>query len=311
MEGTATAGTIRYREALGADAPAMFTVFRRAIWDYFERINYFHPERPDEPPIDSAWPRLGPMFEHLAQTAARAWVAEDGEGRIVGYARATERDDHVELTEFFVLPGIQTRGTGRELLRRAFPLDWGRHRSILATFDSRALRLYLEAGVRPIATLVSLVGRADPAPVETDLVFATGGDDAATVRAILAIERDVIGHARAPDVAFLLRTKPVVLALRRGRVVGYAFGWSPMGIGPIAVLDETDLAATIAEVERRTFESDADVEIDFLTSFANDRLVRHLLSRGYRIDPFWTHLLADEPFIDVSRYVFTDPPLIL
>ncbi len=84
-----------------------------------------------------------------------------------------------------------------------------------------------------------------------------------------------------------------------------------MGVGPIAVPDKADLAATIAEVERRTFESNPDVEIDLLTSFANDRLVRHLLSRGYLIDPFWTHLLADQPFIDVSRYVFTDQPLIL
>jgi GNAT superfamily N-acetyltransferase len=46
-------------------------------------------------------------------------VAEEtASGSVVGYARSLERGGLVELTEFFVHPGLQAKGVGRALLAR-------------------------------------------------------------------------------------------------------------------------------------------------------------------------------------------------
>jgi GNAT superfamily N-acetyltransferase len=302
---------VTYREATADDVPKTFSVFRAALWAYLLRTGYFSPEAPDAPPDAESWQRYQTVYEHLAACAARAWVAEDRDGRVIGVARSTEHDGIVELTEFFVRPDVQARGVGRELLNRAFPLGWGRHRTILATYDPRALALYFQFGVRSIATGIALVGPPNPEPVVTHLATERVGDDAATIRAMLAVERDVIGHARDADMAFFVRDRPAIVC-RRGRdVVGYGFASGPGGIGPIAALDAADLPAVVNAVERLAFDLDPGKEILLQTAVANSRLVNHLLARGYRIDPFWFHILADEPFLDLDRYLITDPSFLL
>src|SRR6185295_12550360 len=92
--------------------------------------------------------RRRPLFEHLARSAEEFWIAEEA-GDAIGYARSILRDNALELTEFFVLPGRQSAGVGRELLARAFPKDDVAHRSIIATTDARAQGRYLRAGVYP------------------------------------------------------------------------------------------------------------------------------------------------------------------
>ena len=68
-------------------------------------------------------------------------------GQLLGWARSIERDDHLELTHFFVDTNTQGSGVGHELLDLAFPVHRGKQRSIIATTNPRALSLYLRYDV--------------------------------------------------------------------------------------------------------------------------------------------------------------------
>lgn len=112
---------ITYRPLVGADIPAAYAVFRRSLFDYLLRIGMVDAATAADPPIESAWQSQGPWVEHLSRTAAENWVAEDGAGRVIGWAMSVERDGVLELTHLFVEPGVQAGGVGRALLDRAFP----------------------------------------------------------------------------------------------------------------------------------------------------------------------------------------------
>ena len=302
---------VTYRQGTAADDQAAFLVFRRSIWDYLRRSGVLGAEAPVEPPVEDAWARWQTMYAHLRESAAEHWVAEDGDGAILGYARSIERDGVVELTEFFVDPATQARGVGRGLLERAFPPGWGRHRSIIATQDTRAVSLYLRFGVSAQATGADFSKRPEPAAAETDLEVVAAANDDGTVEAILTVEEQVLGHRREPDVRFFLGDRPGVLYRRRGDVVGYGFDPGPGGsFGPIALLDPDDVPAALAHLETAAYEHGLD-SLDILLPLANRTGVDWLLRRGFRIEPFWVLYLADAPFARYDRYVTTTPPAIL
>jgi hypothetical protein len=56
---------------------------------------------------DDWWPSSEPLYRYLGQAAAEWWVAEAPPSQsLIGYARSIEREGHLELTEFFVLPHV-------------------------------------------------------------------------------------------------------------------------------------------------------------------------------------------------------------
>jgi GNAT superfamily N-acetyltransferase len=133
---------LTFRRGTPADGRACFEVFLPAIRDLSARLG-----APWDPAPEELWPKLLPMYEHLAAHAAEWWVAEDSRtGTIAGYARSVERGGLFELSELFVHPDRQSAGVGRGLLERAFPLGRGEVRAIIATTDVRALRRYHAAG---------------------------------------------------------------------------------------------------------------------------------------------------------------------
>ena len=242
------------RPIVPADTPALVEVFSRSIWAYLSRNGLLTPEDPPDPPIQTMRDRYGPIFDHLEREASEAWIAVGHAGEPLGYARSIERDGHVELTEFFVDPAAQGGGIGRALLERAFPLGWGRHRSILALLDPRAVSLYLRFGVHAVDTLVDLDGRPERIEGRPDLLAEPVGPGPATEREIVRIERQVLGFDRTPEVRFLLGHRPTWLLRRGNDVVGYAFGAErqPLDaagegphVGPAATLDPADLPAAV------------------------------------------------------------------
>lgn len=305
------ADTVSYRRATPSDDSETFAVFRRSIWDYARRMGILDPEDPAEPPLEEAWTRWRTMYAHLRETSAEHWVAEDADGKILGYARSIEREGVVELTEFFVDPGTQQSGIGRGLLERAFPLGRGTHRSIIATQDRRAVSLYLRFGVSVQSSGADFAKRPQPVEVDTDLEIVTVRDDDASVKAILSVEEQVLGHRREPDVRYFLRDRPGVLYTRRGEVVGYGFDPNESGMfGPIALLEPADAPVALAHLETAAHGAGLE-ELDILLPLANRVGVAWLLERGFHIGPFWVLYLADAPFVRYDRYVTTAPPAIL
>jgi GNAT superfamily N-acetyltransferase len=261
--------------------------------------------------LATQWPRWRSFFDHIARTAAEFWIAEGPDGAPIGYARSTDRDGLFELTEFFVRPGIQSRGVGRDLLARAFPPGRGDPRLIIATTDIRALSRYLRAGVVarfPVLTFtgasrdVPRVDGLDPEPLDIDR----------DLDAVHAVDDAVLGHRREVDHRWFAAEREGYRYLRGGRTVGYGYVGRPdrSGNGPYAVLDPADLPAVLAHAERRRHQLGTE-ETEFEVALHNRAGVEHLLGRGYRMDPFMTLVCSSEPFGQFDRYVFCGPALIL
>jgi GNAT superfamily N-acetyltransferase len=139
--------SLTFRPATLDDSFTVFKIFETSITDLSRRLGVMAITEGDDPAVlAELWQRRQPLFEHLARTADQFWLAEQA-GQAVGYARSIIREEVRELTEFFVLPGQQSAGVGRELLARAFPPDKVARRVIIATSDPRALARYLKTGV--------------------------------------------------------------------------------------------------------------------------------------------------------------------
>jgi GNAT superfamily N-acetyltransferase len=258
------------------------------------------------------WWKTGEPFQRfLANHAAEWWVAEDPDsGHRIGYARSIERGGLFELTEFFVKPGHQSHGLGRELLERAFPLGRGEVRSIIATGSPSALARYYRSDTVarfPILTLARAPEAVDPGHRLTPMPL---GRDADSIAVVARIERDVLEFERTAAEAMLLLEHREGYQYRRGdEIVGYAFVGAG-GTGPIAVLDPGDLPDILLHVEGRAAALGVE-QLEFEIPSPNAAAVRHLLTRGFRIDPWINYLMSSRPFGQFDRFIGFSPPLFL
>jgi hypothetical protein len=261
-----------------------------------------------------------PVVEHFASTAAEDWVAEDENGQVVGWSQSVERDGVLYLTYFWVDPDVQSRGVGRGLLARSFPVGRGRARIIDATQDPRALSLYLRSGVRFLSTSVAFRGTSSTSQISTDLEIQPVAPDhhSTAARSVFELEREVLGHGRNEEIRYLLEDRPVFLARRAGHVVGMAFGASRVvparekgrETGPMCALDPADLPALIATVENDAVENGIS-DLGFQVPLVNATAVSFVLGRRYRIDPFFTVILASDDRMRLDRWVQMQPEAVL
>jgi hypothetical protein len=109
--------TVTYRNGTHADDFTTFSIFRRSLEDYGQRTGIMALTGGSDPEkLSQLWERRRLLWEHLTDSSDQFWLAENGAGEAIGYARSILREDHRELTEFFVLPGNQSAGVGKELL---------------------------------------------------------------------------------------------------------------------------------------------------------------------------------------------------
>ena len=303
--------TVTYRVATNADSRAAFDVFVDAVGDLGERIRHASMvEFADPAHRDAMWSRRRPLFEHLAATHERWWIAQDGDGRTIGHARSILRDGTRQLTEFFVSPHTQARGIGRELLERVFPPGEGAERRIvIATTDTRAVARYLRAGVYPVSSLQGFAG--PPSADGHDLAGLTPSrvtDAEAGVEEMAAIDRDVLGHRRDAEHRYLLSERDGYLYRRGDRIVGY--GYIGDRAGPLAMLTAADLVPALGHLEARAHERGLE-SVEFEVPLVNRVAIDHLLGRGFKVDPFVVYLMSDLDFVSYDRYVLTSPPFFL
>ena len=153
------------RRATSEEAEACHEILWTSVTDFGARHGT---------PLDGTaadwWASGEPVHRFLAAHAAEWWVAvEPDDGKLVGYARSIERGGLFELTEFFVVPTAQSRGVGRALIERAFPVGRGDVRSIIATTDVRALTRYYGAGTAVRFPILTLVGAPETAGIADHL----------------------------------------------------------------------------------------------------------------------------------------------
>lgn len=300
---------ITYRKASSDDNLATFNVFLQSIIDYSERsgvegITGGHsPEK-----VSKLWERRRQIWEHLADTCDQYWVAEDENGIAIGYARSIVRGDHRELTEFFVQPGRQSAGVGRELIARAFPQDTP-HRSIIATTDFRALARYLKAKVYPFVTELYFERVPELVSFESDLEFEPVQDPDAALQTTAEIDAEILGHRRDVDHFFLRQNRSLYFYKRDNEVIGYGY-LSKEYCGPFALLEKDQFPAVLAHAETQAHRLGAE-RVGFETPTINKIVIDFLMSRNYRLEGFITSILSNEPFGKFENYLLTSPPFFL
>lgn len=293
----------RLRRGTPADSRLAFDIFVTAVRDLTVRQGTTW-----DPDPEVLWPRLTPMLDHLAAHAAEWWVAEDSEtGEAIGYGRSVERGGLFELSEFFVLPGRQSAGVGTALLDRVFPQGRGEVRVIVATTDVRALSRYYRAGTAARFPILAL--DATPRPVARDPAMKVLPADVASIPELVALEREVLGFDRGEEFRWLLEEREGYLYRRAGELIGFGFV-GRAGTGPIAALDAEDQVAMLAHLETRAAELEIPT-LAFEVPSVNEVAMRHLLGRGFRMDPFFTVLMASRPFGRFDRFIGFSPPFVL
>jgi GNAT superfamily N-acetyltransferase len=295
----------RYRPGVPSDTRACFDIFETAVDDLGRRTGGGANATAGDP---NAFETRRPLFDHLAATADRWWVAEDDAARPVGYARSILRDGVRELTEFFVLPDAQSGGVGRTLLDRAFPADGARHRAIVATIDPRAIARYLRAGLDGRVPMVGWEGvpRDEHLPTDLDRSRIEPGDP--PLDELAEIDRKILGFGRDEDHRWLAGQRSGWIYRRAGRAVGYGYHPSrPLWGGPYAALTSSDLPVLIADGEAAAAAA-GQATVTFDLALTARPAIDHLLSRGFRVDPFVMLFFTDGPVDGFDRYVLTSPP---
>ncbi|GAB4514216.1 MAG: GNAT family N-acetyltransferase [Anaerolineae bacterium] len=307
---TTSAGEVpvTYRRATPEDWRAAHKVFRYSVFDLEFRLGQ---EENNTPPTDEAlqadWDRRRDLYEHLAMSSDNFWVAER-DGEVIGFARSIRRGHLRELTEFFVLPGMQSGGVGAELLRRAFPEEPGVYHGIIATVDVRAQSRYIKSGMFPRFIFYSLSRAPEPRPPHPDLVALPLTNSAEMIAALATLDELVLGHRRDVDHQWLISTRQGFLYSLHGQVIGY--GYVGEYSGPFAVVDPQFVPIVLEHAENeaaRQGRANFALEIPMV----NQAALAHLLGRGYKIDPFYCYFMADAVFGQFDRYVALSPNLLL
>ncbi len=305
METAVSASPVTFRPGTVADSYAVFLIFEYALADLLRRLGFKEPTSAADPEaLARMWQERRSLYEHLARTAEHFWLAVR-DGQAIGFSRSILRDGLRQLTEIFVLPGIQSAGIGRELLARAFPADGARRRTIISTPDIRAQALYLKSGVYPQFSIYYFWRRPDVTHVATDLIFTPLTGSPAEVTALGVVDSQVLGFQRDVDHVWLSANRQGYLYSRGGQVVGY--GYLGKANGPFALLDNRDFPAVLAHAESQAYEAGGDhfgLEVPMLNRAAVD----YLLARGFQMEPLIVQFMSDGSFGQPGNYIFTSPP---
>ncbi len=298
---------ITYRKFEPRDRMPVYRLFRDTIRDFM--LHQGMAEEDDSYDIDEYFRQQQDLYVHLEENACEDWVAEDDSQELIGWARSIERDNHLELTHFFVATKIQGSGVGHALLDRAFPVGRGQQRSIIATTNPRALALYLRYDVSFQGMAFSIYGEPKRRKFETDLVVEQAAASTQALETILAIENEVLGYRRSTELEYFMKNQPLFLFYRKTEPVGYAFGATSNSAGPAAALDPEDLPALLHTIEQSACR--INLESLELTLPANAKqAVSWTLANDYKIDPFHEVLLAKNPVMKFDRYIMTQSAFV-
>jgi GNAT superfamily N-acetyltransferase len=300
--------SIIFRPGAFDDNFAAYRVHRHAIADLSQRLGFSDAEdAPSQEEILQGWEKQCSLYEHLTRTAEHFWVAEQN-GEIVGYSRSCNHDGVRQLTEFFVLPGIQAKGVGKELLARAFPRENARLRLVIATPETRAQALYMRSGVYARQFLYRFSRTPQQTTFTSDLVMETASVSTAVLPLFAGVDRAIIGYQRDDDHAWYLSNRQGWCYRRQGQVVGY--GYSGEVSGPFALLNPTDFPAVLAHAENQAAASGRE-ELALWVHSTNRHAIDYLLVHNYLVRPFVATLLSDAPFGRLDHYINTAPPFLL
>lgn len=298
-----------YRRGTLEDAYPVFVLFEETLHDMLIRFGQTPDQDWDDPEkLAKMWSLRGRLYEHLAKTADEFWLAEQ-DGTLIGFARSLLHGDLRELTEFFVKPGVQAKGIGRELFRRAFPIRGSERRSIIATLDVRAQAHYLKSGVRQRFLVMYLGGVPQGRETGGQIRAVELVPAEETFDFLDAVDRQVLGFSRRDVHEFLLADRPGFrYQTEKGKTLGY--GYVGEASGPFALLDHSAFPAVLALAETEAARR-GQTWMGFEVPGANQQALDVLLGRGFRLDPFMAVYMSSHPLPHPENYILTSPPFVL
>lgn len=299
---------VSFRQGTPEESYAVFYLFEQTLADLTRRFGSTDSTSvADTRELEKMWRRRQSLYDYLARAADQFWIAERS-GEMIGFARSILRGDLQQLTEFFILPGEQSSGVGKELLSRAFPRIGARHRLIIATMDLRAQALYLKNGVYPRFPLFYFRRKPEAVDFSTDLAFQPMQKTAQDFAALGELDQEILAHRRDEEHSWLMDDRQGFLYTRAGVPVGY--GYLGISNGPFALRDPADFPAVLGHAERVASENEREW-IGFEVPMINRSVVDYLLAQNYQIDDFMALWMSDEPFGKLARYIVTSPPFFL
>lgn len=240
---------------------------------------------------------------HLAM--GQGLAACDADGTLLGTTLWWDHGGHrATLGLVVVRPDCQGRGIGRQLLQAILAATGARPVGLVAT--AAGLRLYADCGFVPTGGILQCQGAvraATATPGGSRPDAATDAADAATSlrryapsdrAAVLALDTAAFGAPRTALLDAVLATgRPAHLALRAGRVVGFALQ-RPAGrgttVGPLVATDETT-AIALARQALDTIDGLARLDIPA----AAEALAAALAARGLAIVDRVTQMMRGAP----------------
>lgn len=230
----------------------------------------------DDAAADRHW---SVRFRRLVATdPAGCWAAEDDEGKIVGAAMALVRDGIWGLSFLAVLPDLQARGIGRQLMDATLQhAEGARARIIASSSDPKAMRRYSRAGL-DLRPCVAAAGIVDRGTLPAGLRSEEAGEDALALGAPLG--RAVRGGEYDPE--------DLRIYLEAG---GRAFRHGDDGLvivslsGPSLLLARDEAVAT--DLLWTAFAASGDgatISVDFVMA-GNDWAIRAALDAGLALSP--------------------------
>ncbi len=255
MPPAARIGTVPYRQARRADMMSCARVFVRSSRDLARRMGN------STPPTRAA--DIAPALAHLQRTDPRGFHVAVKRGRVVAFAATILRGRTHFLSMFWTLPGLQSRGVGRQVLSHAFEgprTPASAVRCVFASLDTRAQMLYLKFGMRPRGMFYLLKGAPRPSPRPRHAVdLEPVGKPRTTSPRLLAIasrfDRGFRAARRDADIRYVMSQPGARFFIARAgrKAIGYAVVNAKGRIGPAGVVDprySAGLAWAIQEVAR-------------------------------------------------------------
>jgi hypothetical protein len=300
--------SVVFRRGNVRDSYNTFLIFEEAYADLLKRLGSTTPTSIADPEkLDEMWVQRKPLYEHLANTADQFWVVER-ERKMIGFGRSILRGDLRQLTELFVLPGEQSGGVGKELIRLTFPEDGVKFRSILSTTDMRAQGLYLRSGVTPRFLAYYFGKTPEPKKLSIELEAVPIRDFDETIELLGAIDEQVFGFRREVDHLWLSSERQGFIYFYEEEPVG--FGYVGHNNGPFAVLNPELYPDVLAHAENLAAEEGRD-HFGIEVPVVNRTTVSYLLNNGFKMDTFAAVLMTNAEFGDLSKYIFFSPSFFL
>lgn len=312
--------TITYRPPRPAELGDCALVWYSAVDGYMARLNRSLPS----PYLDP----LVALLQHLLVTdperflvAVRSPAARGGRDEIIGFGIAVQREHVWFLSQLYVLPDEQGRGTGRALLTQILPSapaaasdaaagdaagDQAPGVLAMCTDSAQPVSngLYARFGIVPRLPIFNLVGTPSPStlsrlPAGIEAVPFGRRDPTET---IASIDRAVLGYAHEADHVFLRASGRTGFVYRSddGEAVGYGYSSEAGRFGPIALLDENLTAPVVGHLMSAIRPRGATTA---WVPGSNDRAMVALLRAGLRIEGFPALLCWTRPFGHFEGYL--------